>query len=219
VTGARSATVIVYGSRVLPRRAAISAPLDPDRVLVERAKAGDGSAFEELIARHQRSVYSLVSRMIFSREEADDVASEVFLLAFQNIRRFRGEAAFGTWLYKIAVNLSLKRIKRLSRMKTVSLEEVKEKRGDSVLEDEASEPAEDAERSDSLRLIRSAITALSPKHQAVVTLHYFCDMNCEQIADLLGCSVGTVWSRLHYAMKRLKIALQERGIGPEGIGL
>jgi RNA polymerase sigma-70 factor (ECF subfamily) len=216
VTGARSVAASVSGIRALPRRAAISAPIDPDRGLVERAKAGDKAAFEQLIARHQRPVYSLVSRMIFSRDEAEDVASEVFVLAYQNIRRFRGEAAFSTWLYRIAVNLSLKRIKRLSRMKAVSLEEVREKRGEGILEDAAAEPSEEAESSEAARAVQAAVAQLGPKHRAVVSLHYFADMGCDEISEILGCSVGTVWSRLHYAMKKLKGALEAEGLAPEG---
>lgn len=202
----------VAGIRIAPRRAAISASLDPDKALVERAQGGDQAAFEELIARHQRPVYSLVSRMIFSHDEAEDVASEVFVLAYQNIKRFRGEAAFSTWLYRIAVNLSLKRIKRLSRMKALSLEEVREKRGEGILEDDAAEPSEEAESSEAARAVRAAVAQLGPKHRAVVSLHYFGDMNCDRIAEILNCSVGTVWSRLHYAMKKLRVALEAEGI-------
>lgn len=215
-SGASVACRVARWRIVPPREASISASIDPDRALVEKAKAGDRAAFEALIARHQRPVYSLVSRMIFSREEADDVASEVFVLAFQNITRFRGEAAFSTWLYRIAVNLSLKRIKKLSKMKAVSLEEVREKRGEGILEDDAAEPSEEAESSQRARVVQGAVAQLPPKHRAVVSLHYFADMSCDEIAEILGCSVGTVWSRLHYSMKKLKAALEAEGVGPEG---
>jgi RNA polymerase sigma-70 factor (ECF subfamily) len=187
----------------------IRAAHDPDTALVERARVGDRGAFEELVRRHQRAIYAVVSRMLFSRDEVDDLVSEAFVQAYLNLGKFRGEASFGTWIHRIAVNLSLKRIKKLGRIKASSLEDMQEHLGDLPDEQSALRPAESAEREEQERRVREAVMMLPPKHRAVVSLHYFQDLSCEQIAETLGCSVGTVWSRLHYAMRKLRPLLED----------
>jgi RNA polymerase sigma-70 factor (ECF subfamily) len=191
------------------RRVGTIRAVDPDTALVERARDGDRGAFEELVRRHQRPVYAVVSRMLFSRDEVDDLVSEAFVQAYLNLGKFRGEASFGTWIHRIAVNLSLKRIKKLGRIRASSLEDMQEHVGDLADAEPSLRPAESAEREEQERRVRDAVAQLPPKHRAVVTLHYFQDLSCEQIAGMLGCSVGTVWSRLHYAMQKLRPMLQD----------
>jgi len=196
------------GNLIPARRAIDIRAADPDTALVERAKEGDRAAFEELVRRHQKPIYGVVSRMLFSRDEVDDLVSEAFVQAYANLGKFRGEASFGTWIHRIAVNLSLKRIKKLGRVKASSFEEMQETAGDLPDEGVDLRPAELVERSEVDRLVREAVAVLPAKHQAVVALHYFQDMSCEQIAVVLDVSVGTVWSRLHYAMKKLRPMLE-----------
>jgi len=176
---------------------------DPDGDLVRQAAAGDMAAFETLVERHQRSVYSVVSRMVRERDEVDDVVQDVFVLAFRSLARFRGDAMFSTWLHSIAVNTSLKHLKRAKRRSAVSLDDPDFGMGDSIAA-ETPDPGDQAEASVRQETIRREIAQLPDIHQAVIVLYYFEEKSCEEIGAILGCSVGTVWSRLHYACRKLR---------------
>ena len=176
---------------------------DPDQDLVRQAAAGDMAAFETLVERHQRSVYSVVSRMVRERDEVDDVVQDVFVLAFRSLGKFRGDAMFSTWLHSIAVNTSLKHLKRAKRRSAASLDDPDFGGGDSMPAG-TPDPGDQAEASVRREAIRGEIAQLPDIHKTVVVLYYFEENSCEEIAAILGCSVGTVWSRLHYACKKLR---------------
>jgi len=188
-------------------------PIDTDTELVRLAQNGSLQAFEQLVARHQRSVYSLVSRMIYSRDEVDDLVQDIFVQVYRTLPGFRGEAAFGTWLYRVAVNMARKRLKRLSSHASVSLDDPETNLGERMLSEGVPDPQEEAVRAQRDRAVREAIARLPEKHRLVILLHYFEERSCEDIAHILSCSVGTVWSRLHYACKKLKgeLAWMEEG--------
>jgi RNA polymerase sigma-70 factor (ECF subfamily) len=175
-----------------------------DNDLVLRARDGDLKAYGELVSRHQRSVYGIVSRMVSSPEDVDDLAQDIFVLAYKAIGRFRGDSSFSTWIHRIAVNTTIKHMKKTKPRQAASIDDP----GlgmDNILACEGvlspSEAAEDGERKDA---VRRAVEGLPEKHRVVVVLHYFEDYTCEEIAKVLNCSVGTVWSRLHYACRKLK---------------
>lgn len=172
--------------------------LETDESLVRRCQAGDSTAFDCLARRHQKLVFRLIYRIVGKDADIEDIAQEVFLRAYKGLDKFRGDAAFSTWLTRIAVNYCLK---VLNQRKTKPLLECltsfiacsKESIQQSVVELQ--------EQRD---VVKHALEQLSPKHKAVTVLLYFEGHSCEEISEILGCSVGTVKSRLYHARIKLK---------------
>jgi RNA polymerase sigma-70 factor, ECF subfamily len=193
-------------------RASASDHAAEDRVLASRAALGDVAAFQKLFERYQRPMGSLVARMTANPDDVDDVLQEVFVRAWKGLPSFRGDAQFSTWLYRIAVNTTIKfRSKRKLEQtyRAISTEEVTGGMDQWATPSDApasvgGDPWRETEKRDAHERLRRAVQTLSEKHRAVVVLHYFEGHSCEEIARILGCSVGTVWSRLHYACKKLK---------------
>lgn len=181
-----------------------------DAELARRAADGDASAFSLLVARYQRPMAALVSRMSRNGEDVDDIVQELFLRAWRGLPRFRGESQFSTWLYRIAVNTA---IKHKGKMKTETLHALpaEDLAGglEQVSASEDSDPYHVAQRTEREQRLRLAVQRLPEKQRVVVQLHYFEGKSCEEISEIVGCSVGTVWSRLHYACKRLRTVLGE----------
>lgn len=183
---------------------------DADAALVRRCRDGDTQAYGSLVARHDKRVYALVARVLgpgATADDVDDVAQDVFVQAWRALPKFRGDAQFSTWLYRIATNMAIKewhRIKR--RAQTVSEEElpvtVRE-----ALAAQTPGPADLAQRQARDQSLRTAIDRLPEKQRTVILLHYFEDYTCEAISVLLNCSVGTVWSRLHYGCRKLRASV------------
>lgn len=185
-----------------------------DAVLARRAADGDVAAFGALVQRYQRPMAALVSRMTGSPEDVDDIVQELFLRAWKGLPRFRGEAQFSTWLYRIAVNTAIKyrNKNRQEAAQTVSTEEISgglDRLQAAEAVSGGGDPLTEVERHERDERIRRAVQALPEKQRAVLVLHYFDGHSCEEIGKIVGCSVGTVWSRLHYACKRLKETLKE----------
>lgn len=165
------------------------------------------------MARHQRAVYGIVSRIAPCRDDVDDLVQDIFVLAYRSIGSFRGDSNFGTWLHTIAVNTTLKQLKRSKKRQAVSIDDPDTSLIDYLPADNP-DPAEVAQSKARNTQVRKAIDSLPDKQRVVVTLHYFEDYTCEEIAQILHCSVGTVWSRLHYACRKLKGRLD--WLGSEG---
>ncbi len=182
-----------------------------DATLVARATAGDVSAFGELVNRHQRAVYGIVSRMVNDRDEIDDIVQEIFVQAYRSIGRFRGDSAFSTWVYRIAVNMTIKQMKKIKLRQASSLDDPAAGLGEQLAAADCDRPDELAERNAANQALKQAVARLPEIHQAVVVLHYFQNCSCDEIAKTMGCSVGTVWSRLHHACKKLKAELSWMG--------
>jgi RNA polymerase sigma-70 factor (ECF subfamily) len=180
---------------------------ESDRETVQRILAGETTLFGDLVDRHKKSVYGIVSGMVDRPDEVDDLVQDIFVAAYKAIGRFRGDSKFSTWLHAIAVNTTLRHMQRMKIRRTFSLddperEEYRSLRGDALSPDRAHEKAERE------REIRGAVKSLPDKQRVVVVLHYFEGLSCQEIAETLGCSVGTVWSRLHYACRVLKGRLE-----------
>jgi len=178
--------------------------------LVERAAKGDAEAYGELVREHQQRVFALVYRFVDSRDDAEDVAQQVFVQAYRSLPSFRGQSKFSTWLYRIAVNAALRQSQTVVRHRHQSIDDPESVLADTLASDNGS-PQDCAERSEVSAQVRKAVMELPDKHRAVVVLHYFEGMTCDQIAELVGCGVGTVWSRLHYACTKLKDSLAASG--------
>lgn len=169
-----------------------------------RAIGGDLASYSELVERHQRAVYGIVSRMVSSRDDVDDLVQDVFVLAYKSLDRFRGNSAFSTWLHSIAVNTAIKHLRKMKIRQTTSVDD-NEFLAESVLvSDPVDSPSEVALDSERKEAVRTAVETLPEKHRIVVMLRYYEDYSCEEISKIMNCSVGTVWSRLHYACKQLK---------------
>ncbi|BDI29983.1 RNA polymerase sigma factor [Capsulimonas corticalis] len=166
------------------------------------------SAFGELVSRHEKRIYALVSRILgatASADDVDDTVQDVFVQAWRALPRFRGDSKFSTWLYRIATNMAIKQWHRRKRLRlTVADEELPENLRVSMMTDPSPSPADHAESQARDRALRASIDALPEKQRTVVLLHYFEDYSCEEVAQVIGCSVGTVWSRLHYACRKLR---------------
>jgi RNA polymerase sigma-70 factor (ECF subfamily) len=168
--------------------------------LVARARRGDPSAFEEIVRQHQRRVYNLAYRMLRRHEDAEDVTQEAFLRAFEAMPRFRGEAALGTWICRIAVNLCLSWLRSKTRRAEVSADEM-------VVADEQIE-AVDAGRTELVRATRGAIARLAPKYRVAVVAHYLEGRSYEDAARVVGVPVKTFKTRLYRARKMLRRMLR-----------
>ncbi|MDO8589279.1 MAG: sigma-70 family RNA polymerase sigma factor [Armatimonadota bacterium] len=174
-----------------------------DIELVKLCAKGDVDAYAELVSRHQRAVYGIVSRMVQRRDDVDDLVQDVFVLAYRSIGSFRGDSSFSTWLGAIAVNTTLKYMKRAKNRQALSIDDPETALGE-VLAAGGPSPEDAVQARARDAAVRKAIDSLPDKQRAVVILHYFEDCTCEEIAKMLRCSVGTVWSRLHYACKKLR---------------
>lgn len=176
---------------------------------IRLAQRGDAGAFERLYHLHSRRVYSLCLRMVGNPAAAEDLAQEAFLQLFRKIQTFRGESAFSTWLHRLTVNVVLMRLRRRNVMET-SLNDLAEQD-----EEAKSAPrevgAEDLKLSGSVDRVNleRAVGHLPPGYRAVFLLHDVEGYEHNEIADMLGCSIGNSKSQLHKARTRLRELLQE----------
>lgn len=182
---------------------------DPDRELVERWQAGDTGAFEELVRRHERRIFRLLMRMMGNREEAEDVAQETFLSLHRHGHRFRSEARFSTFLYRVAVNAALNRRRALGRTRT-RIQKLSERQ--EAGDDLPVAPRDPEDAADGIQVteaVRQALDTLSPSLRAPVVLYDIEGLAYGEIADVLGVAEGTVKSRIHRARQALRVALKD----------
>lgn len=176
--------------------------------LVRRCKQRDAEAFGMLVERYQSRVYGFVRHMVREQEEAEDVAQEVFIKAFQNIERFDGRAAFATWLFKIAANLCIDRARRKDRRpEVVNLTYGDSGPAEHEPPDSKFDPHIAAIANEMEKEIEAAIQSLSEKLRSVLLLHDLEGLSYEEIAGAVGVPVGTVKSRLFLARAHLQSAL------------
>lgn len=182
--------------------------LDPDLECIERIKQGDSGAFNIIMERHYKSVLNIVYRFYgCSREEAEDIAQEVFIRIYRGIRGFEGRSRFFTWLYKVTMNLCFKKRAVKRRDIPLSVEEMAESVDAGARQDNSVE--KHLERQELSRMVKEAVMALPEEQRAVVILHRYHDMSYEDIAGTLGISLAAVKSRLHRARLTLKESLKE----------
>lgn len=175
-----------------------------DWELVQRCQQGEVAAFQELVARYHRKIFMVALGIVNHREDAMEVAQEAFFRAYRNIRGFKGGSAFYTWLYRIAVNLSID-FRRRQKRDPVEFRETM----DAVIDQgegaaPANDPAVDFQGKELGRRLLAAINELTPDHKAVIVMRAVEGLSYKDIGRILGCSEGTVMSRLHYARKKLQ---------------
>ncbi|GAC1557700.1 MAG: RNA polymerase sigma factor RpoE [Polyangiales bacterium] len=184
---------------------------ESDRELVDKAKAGDGQAFSELVRRYSPRVRRLTRHLVRGHADADDVAQEAFVRAHQALPRFDGRSEFFTWLYRIVVNLSLNRARSLAVRRSVALDDPGVE-ASLLAKDTRTDPATALEHRRLAAALMEEIAKLPESLQATVSLVCIEAVAQEKAAEIFGCSVGTVAWRVHEARRRLREALRARGL-------
>jgi len=175
--------------------------------LIEKAKLGDAQAFQALYDRHKRRVYSLCLRMTSNTAEAEDLTQEAFLQLYRKIGTFRGESAFSTWLHRLSVNVVLMHLRKKS-LPVVSLEETTQPgEDDTPKKDFGAEDMALAGSIDRLQL-QKAVDDLPPGYRTIFVLHDVEGYEHNEIADIVGCSIGNSKSQLHKARMKLRDLLK-----------
>jgi RNA polymerase sigma-70 factor (ECF subfamily) len=182
--------------------------------LVERSKGGDLAAFEELVVMYQKQVYNLGYRMMGSEEDACDMAQEAFLKAFRSIRKFNGKSSFGTWVYRIAVNVCIDELRRRKKVKLYPVvhNDNPETGSGKLITDTGDLPEERIERQETRKQVQRAINRLAEDYRAIIILRDIQGRTYQEIAEILDINIGTVKSRISRARQSLKeelIALGE----------
>lgn len=175
---------------------------DDDRQAIEACRRGESEAFDRLVERYQRHVYRLCYRYVNNHHDANDLAQEVFLKAYRALGRFRGDSSFSTWLYRIAVNTCLN-FRSARRPQTHELSD--------GLADPASGVAARLEHDERSRRVLEAVARLPEKQKATVILKVYHDLTHEEVAQILGASVGTVKANLFHALGNLRKMLAAEG--------
>ena len=177
--------------------------------LARRAAGGDEDAFAQLVGLHEKKVYGLALRMCGNPEDAADAAQEAFLAAWKGLPRFRGEAGFSTWLYRLTANAAIDCLRR-----------EKKRRGELSIEggelplslpDAGPSPQEAAEGGELRAAVNAALARLTDQHRTVLILRELQELSYEEIAGALGLDLGTVKSRISRARKALRKILLEDG--------
>jgi len=189
-----------------------------DPTLVRKAQRGNMAAFEELVARHRDKIYARALSMMRNEEEAIDLSQEAWVKGWQRLKQFQGEASFGTWMTRIVINLCLDQLRKQKRQRAESIEEIDEESGgvERQMPVVTINPTAGLERQEIRQRIDQALNQLSYEHRTVLVLHQFEEMEYKQIAKTMGCSIGTVMSRLFYARRKLAALLADLKKRDEG---
>jgi len=187
-----------------------------DRMLVDRFKNGDESAFNEMVARHRDRIYGMVHQLLRNHQDAEEVTQDAFIRAHRGLANFRGDAAFSTWLYQIATNLARNRYWywwRRKRDRSVSLDAPVGEDNDMTLADiipaEVDSPDEVTVNEEFVNRISKGMDKLSASHREILVLRNVKNLSYEEIGSILGISVGTVKSRIARARESLRAKLGE----------
>jgi RNA polymerase sigma-70 factor (ECF subfamily) len=177
-----------------------------EEALITQCRKGSTAAFEQLVERYEKRVYNLAYRLTGNREDASDIAQEAFLKVYTSLNDFRGESSFSTWLYRVVSNACLDELRKRSRRKVVSFDNPYPGEDDSPrqLPSDDPEPSADMERIEEKEAVQRGINELSDDHRMIIIMRDIQDMSYEDIASVLGLSIGTVKSRLNRARLSLR---------------
>lgn len=184
--------------------------LDSDVSLMLEFQKGDISSFEKLLQKHKESIINIIYQFIGERDEAEDLAVEVFLRVYRAAKKYQAKAKFTTWLYKITTNLCLNEIRKKAKLQTISLSkpisagEEKEEELIEKIADAAPSPQQILEKKERNALIRKAIDSLPAKQRMATILQIYEGLSYKEISRILGCSVKSVERRLYWARTNLK---------------
>ncbi|MSR64498.1 MAG: sigma-70 family RNA polymerase sigma factor [Verrucomicrobiae bacterium] len=186
------------------------APEINDNELIARCQRGDLTAYEPLVNKYRERVYAQAFNLTRNADDAYDLCQETFVKAWKSISRFRGQSSFYTWLYRIATNLGIDLIRSKEKRQTTEFD-------DSIEKEETEEnkpfahqtmPSDEMQQKELGQAIDDAIAKLTPEHREVIVLREFEGLDYKDIAKAIGCSIGTVMSRLHYARAHLQKILK-----------
>src|SRR5277367_6120619 len=182
-----------------------------DESLVKAARKGDLAAFEELVFRHRDQFYARAFSMTRNEEDAVDLSQEAWIKGWQRLEQFQGDSSFTTWMTRIVINLCLDHLRKQKRHRTDSIEEMEDESGgvERQMPVVAVNPTAGLERAELRKKIDDALSQLSAEHRTVLVLHEFEDMEYKEIAKTVGCSIGTVMSRLFYARRKMASLLAD----------
>ena len=187
-----------------------------DRMLVDRFKNGDQTAFDEMVSRYWDRIYAMVHQLLRNTQDAEEVTQDAFIRAHRGLVNFRGDSAFSTWLYQIATNLARNRYWywwRRKRDRTISFDQPVSPDGDATLADiipaEVETPDDITVTQEFVDRISQGMEKLSAKHREILILRNIKNQTYEEIAEILGISVGTVKSRIARARESLRGKLGE----------
>lgn len=179
--------------------------------LLEQARRGSAPAFDELVTLHRNRIYMHAYHMVRNEEDALDLTQETFLRAWKSLARFDGKASLASWLHRIATNAAIDLCRRRQSRPQVEWETgpMKIDAASRTTPSHPDAPGEGIDRQEIRRRIEMAFAQLSPEHRAVIVLKELEDFSYEQIARQVGCSLGTVMSRLFHARKKLQTLLKD----------
>jgi len=184
-------------------------PSATDVELVKAAQRGDMAGFEELVARHRDKIYARAYSMMRQEEEASDLSQEAWVKGWQRLKQFQGDSSFVTWMTRIVINLCLDQLRKQKRLRAESIEKLDEETGgvERQMPVVTPNPTERLERAELRQRIDQALAQLSVEHRTALILHEFEEVEYKEIAKRMGCSIGTVMSRLFYARRRMSSLL------------
>ncbi len=187
------------------------APIE-EAALVKKARQGDLEAYDELVRRYQERIYATIYHMTANHEDANDLAQEAFIKAFQALKSFKGGSSFYTWVYRIAVNKTINFLKQRKNKAQMSLDDLDfnaEHDPDLVALISEKTPRREINLTELQEKLNAAMQKLSEPHRLVVTLHDVQGLSHEEIAEIMNCNIGTVRSRLFYARQQLQAYLSD----------
>lgn len=206
---------MAFASKILAKTVVVSPErkqeADSDWTLVQRVQSGEVSAFDQLVLKYRERIFGVIYNMTSNREDTSDLTQDTFIKAFQSINRFQGQSSFFTWIYRIAVNSTLTHLRKSKLRSFFSFEKINEEdKTTELLAQLTDKKGVDREVyvKELQEKLNEALQKLSTKHRTVVTLFEIDGLSHEEIAEIVGCSVGTVRSRLHYAKQLLQADLQ-----------
>jgi len=180
-----------------------------DDQIIERTLAGETEAFSLLVQRWERPIYGLSLRMLGRDEDAQDVCQETFLAAFRNLRKFRGESKFSSWLYRIALNACHSRLRRSGTSAEQSIDAEDEAGRKHELADTASESLTDRlYRDQRANIVRRALQTLPPEMRQIIVMKEYEELTFAEIAEVLQIPVSTVKSRLYTGLQQMRLRLE-----------
>ena len=175
-----------------------------DQQLIRECLAGRTDAFGELVVRYQDRLFNSLANILGSRDEARDVAQEAFVHAFEKLGSFRGKSAFYSWLFRIAMNAAVSQ-KRKTRRISGSIDTARQDAGLEPLDAHPdADPARPLELAEQRALVRRALAELAEEFRVVLVLKEMDGLRYEEIAQIVGCPIGTVRSRIHRARSELR---------------
>ena len=192
-----------------------------DEDLMMKCRKGDTSAFELLVRRYQNPLINYIHRFINDYHRAEDLSQETFLRVFKSASRYKPTASFKSWLYTIATNLCRNEVRNRSRRNTCFLEELVEEGEDvyhtEIMRDTRYLPDVLLEKKEQRQIIRKTLAQLPDNQRIALTLVTYQDLRYEEVAEILGCSVGAVKALIHRARQKMKKLLIKAGIGEEKV--